>query len=537
MDINYYKKYEPIDGKWLITKKLGNGAFGTVLEIARKNIPDIKSALKIISIPQSSEELQRLKEENYDIDNQSITSFYSGLVDDCIKEFQLMSKLRGNSNIVSYEDHNVIEKQDGEFGWDIFIRMELLTPIVQYFTDNAPTQQDIIKLGIDICKALEVCGKYNIIHRDIKPSNIFVSDIGEFKLGDFGVARVLDKTNIGLSRKGTYTYMAPELYKGEKSSASVDIYSLGMVMYQLLNYNRDPFLPIPPEKFTFDQKEKSLIRRMRGENLPNPAQASKELSKIILKACSFNSYERYESAFEMRKALERLDENKNFRTEKVDVELTEEKTISVEYPETKDTDYYEETTGIFNFAELEVKEKIHKENENSIETKNKENGNKRNFKVNKQWIISVTISAIIFLAYLILPLIFDPYRGNFFNIIDGMGYVCARLNNTDYPNSYKTIQILVIFMTFVCNVCALVLTIIQPKKKINIKIQNIIQILGYLISFIIRIIPIIVDFVSYYKVHMLFELMIGILVVVKIFIDNSVKIELKAKSKENTDTK
>ena len=95
MDINYYKKYEPIDGKWLITRKLGSGAFGTVFEIARKNIPDIKSALKIISIPQSSEELQRLKEENYDIDNQSITSFYSGLVDDCIKKFQLMSKLRG----------------------------------------------------------------------------------------------------------------------------------------------------------------------------------------------------------------------------------------------------------------------------------------------------------------------------------------------------------------------------------------------------------------------------------------------------------
>ena len=52
MDINYYKKYETIDGKWLITKKLGSGAFGTVFEIARKNIPDIKSALKIISIPQ-----------------------------------------------------------------------------------------------------------------------------------------------------------------------------------------------------------------------------------------------------------------------------------------------------------------------------------------------------------------------------------------------------------------------------------------------------------------------------------------------------
>ena len=276
---------------------------------------------------------------------------------------------------------------------------------------------------------------------------------------------------------------------------------------------------------------------MRGENLPNPVQASEKLSKIILKACSFNSYERYESASEMRKALEKLDGNKNsFRVENIDVELPEEKTISVEYPETND-DYYEETTGIFNFAELEAKEKIRKENEKSVETKNKDRGNKRKFKVNKQWIISVTISAIIFLAYLILPLIFDPYSGKFFNIIDGFRYVCARLHNTDYPNRYKTIQILVISMTFICNICALILTIIQPKKKINIKIQNIIQILGYLISFIIRVIPIIVDFVSYCKMHMLFELMVGILVVVKIFIDNSVKIELKAKSKENTDTK
>jgi len=408
--------------------------------------------------------------------------------------------------------------------------MELLTPLNKYF-NNGINESDVIRLGIDICKALEICQEHNIIHRDIKPGNIFVSQNGTFKLGDFGVAKTMNNMGTVMTKAGTYTYMAPELYKGEKNSASVDIYSLGMVMYQLLNYNRDPFLPIPPEKFTFDQKEKSLIRRMRGENLPNPVQASEKLSKIILKACSFNSYERYESASEM------LDGNKNsFRVENIDVELPEEKTISVEYPETND-DYYEETTGIFNFAELEAKEKIRKENEKSVETKNKDRGNKRKFKVNKQWIISVTISAIIFLAYLILPLIFDPYSGKFFNIIDGFRYVCARLHNTDYPNRYKTIQILVISMTFICNICALILTIIQPKKKINIKIQNIIQILGYLISFIIRVIPIIVDFVSYCKMHMLFELMVGILVVVKIFIDNSVKIELKAKSKENTDTK
>ena len=324
MDINYYKKYEPIDGKWLITKKLGNGAFGTVFEIARKNIPDIKSALKIISIPQSSEELQRLKEENYDIDNKSITSFYSGLVDDCIKEFQLMSKLRGNSNIVSYEDHNVIEKQDGEFGWDIFIRMELLIPILQYFTDNAPTQQDIIKLGIDICKALEVCGKYNIIHRDIKPSNIFVSDIGEFKLGDFGVARVLDKTNIGLSRKGTYTYMAPEIYRGEEYDSSVDIYSLGIVMYKFLNNNLEPFR----KERTYQDLENALKERMSNAGIPKPINCDEKLARIILKACAYDLKDRYSSPKQMREELENL----------------------LYTSEENDYDSYDETVGLFDFG-------------------------------------------------------------------------------------------------------------------------------------------------------------------------------------------
>lgn len=534
MEESYYKKYEPIDGKWYIKELLGEGSYGKVFRIEREDISGkYTSALKIISVPNSKTEVDSLKESLGD--EQSVSDYYGEITKKLMQEFQLMSSLKGNSNIVSYEDHDIKQHEDG-IGYDILIRMELLTPLNKYF-NNGINESDVIRLGIDICKALEICQEHNIIHRDIKPGNIFVSQNGTFKLGDFGVAKTMNNMGTVMTKAGTYTYMAPELYKGEKSSASVDIYSLGMVMYQLLNYNRDPFLPIPPEKFTFDQKEKSLIRRMRGENLPNPVQASEKLSKIILKACSFNSYERYESASEMRKALEKLDGNKNsFRVENIDVELPEEKTISVEYPETND-DYYEETTGIFNFAELEAKEKIRKENEKSVETKNKDRGNKRKFKVNKQWIISVTISAIIFLAYLILPLIFDPYSGKFFNIIDGFRYVCARLHNTDYPNRYKTIQILVISMTFICNICALILTIIQPKKKINIKIQNIIQILGYLISFIIKVIPIIVDFVSYCKMHMLFELMVGILVVVKIFIDNSVKIELKAKSKENTDTK
>lgn len=90
--------------------------------------------------------------------------------------------------------------------------------------------------------ALEYCQCQNIIHRDIKPENIFVSRFGEFKLGDFGIARETGSAlRADYPKKGTFSYMAPEMYKGEEYDARVDIYSLGIVLYKLCNHNRLPF--------------------------------------------------------------------------------------------------------------------------------------------------------------------------------------------------------------------------------------------------------------------------------------------------------
>ena len=78
MDINYYKKYEPIDGKWYITKELGSGAFGKVFEIERRDFTNDKSALKIITIPSSANEVRSYREENYDLDEKSVSSYFYG---------------------------------------------------------------------------------------------------------------------------------------------------------------------------------------------------------------------------------------------------------------------------------------------------------------------------------------------------------------------------------------------------------------------------------------------------------------------------
>ena len=261
------------------------------------------SAIKVITIPSNAGELSSVRSENPD--EQSVKEYFYSLVEECIQEVNTMEYFRGNSHVVSVEDYKVMEYLD-DIGWDIYIRMEYLTSFLDYCAGRALTEEDVIHLGIDLCKALEYCQCQNIIHRDIKPENIFVSRFGEFKLGDFGIARELDRTMSGLSKKGTFSYMAPEMYRGEAYDARVDIYSLGIVLYKLRNHNRLPFISLKKQLITYRDKEEALNRRMAGEKLPVPAEAGEAFAEVILKACAYDRHDRYESAEEFRMALEQI---------------------------------------------------------------------------------------------------------------------------------------------------------------------------------------------------------------------------------------
>lgn len=229
----------------------------------------------------------------------------SSIVNDFVREIQLMTQLKGNSNIVAYEDFAVVEKTDS-VGYEILIRMELLMGLPSYLRENRFRVYDVIQLGIDMCKALEVCRELNIVHRDIKPDNIFVSSNGKFKLGDFGVARTIEKTTAGLSRKGTYSYMAPEIYNGNEYGFEADIYSLGIVLYKLLNNNRDPFLPPYPAPVKYSDKTEAMVKRIQGLEIPIPANADEKLARIVFKACAHNPSERYLYPKEFRLELESI---------------------------------------------------------------------------------------------------------------------------------------------------------------------------------------------------------------------------------------
>ena len=292
-----------LDG-WSITRLLGEGSYGKVFEIERSEFGQTyRAALKVITVPQSSAEVRSVISEGMSVSQAE--AYFHGIVEELMHEFSIMFKLKGTANVVSCEDLRVLEHPDG-IGWDILIRMELLHPLLPYVYEHPMARRDIIRLGIDICKALELCQRYNIIHRDIKPENIFISDNGDYKLGDFGIARTIERTSSGLSKKGTYSYMAPEVYAGREYGFSVDTYSLGLVLYRMLNKNRGPFLPQPPEAITFSSREQALARRMSGEPLPRPFYGEGRLGEIVLKACAFDPKDRYSSPQQLRQELEAI---------------------------------------------------------------------------------------------------------------------------------------------------------------------------------------------------------------------------------------
>ena len=306
--IEKYKKFEPFFGSWHIRRFVGEGGFAKVFEIVRTDFGDeYTSALKIITVSKTKTEINSMKSEG--MSDADIRESLNGIVEDTVKEIKLMYKLRDNGNIVRYEDHAVIEHEDG-IGWDILIKMEFMTSLADYIRIKRGQilKRDIIKLGIDICKALEACQKHNIIHRDIKADNIFISsETGNFKLGDFGIARIIERKDIDLSKKGTFTYMAPEVYKGQTYTSAVDIYSLGMVMYRLMNNNRAPFMPAYPKPVSMDERDRALMLRMSGEKIPKPNQVNKgRLVEIVLKACAYRPEERYSSPVIMRQELESI---------------------------------------------------------------------------------------------------------------------------------------------------------------------------------------------------------------------------------------
>ena len=288
--------------EWKCVKLLGHGAFGKVYEIQKEVLGITEyAAVKVLSVPESQEEIDALYSKGHDF--ATISTHFKEYLKDIVNEYSIMLDLKSHANVVYCEEVRYIPHEDG-IGWDVFIKMELLKSLDKV-VGNEYNEENVIQLGKDLCNALIYCEKKHIIHRDIKPQNIFISESGSYKLGDFGVAKISDKTATGTTT-GTYEYMAPEVFKIQQYGSRVDVYSLGLVMYWMMNQKCTPFLPLPPQIPSARDKESARLRRMNGEKLPAPVNGSEQLKSIVLKACAYDQKDRYQSAREMLEALQNI---------------------------------------------------------------------------------------------------------------------------------------------------------------------------------------------------------------------------------------
>jgi serine/threonine protein kinase len=159
----------------------------------------------------------------------------------------------------------------------------------------------------EVCQALAQAHAHNIIHRDIKPTNILISQKGEVKISDFGVARgeaLPHLTSTG-TVIGTPFYMSPEQASGKKLTTQSDIYSLGIVLYEMVT-GKKPFVGENTHAITAQ-----LIRGKYPSPLLSSPHHSLRLSRIINRAMKKNLKRRYQTINEMCRALEKFAGGKN----------------------------------------------------------------------------------------------------------------------------------------------------------------------------------------------------------------------------------
>ena len=287
-----------------VDETIGSGGYGTVYKVSKTNVSGTYvRALKHIKLPTKQQYFNILNSMGGDYSKAD--NYFADILNNIVSEIKIFSVLSesGNKNIVRYYENDIVENNNPK-NYDIYILMEYLTPFTEYLMSASLTVKDVIKLGKDVLNALIDCHSRNIIHRDIKDDNIFVSPEGHYKIGDFGISKALNGQSHSVSIKGTPNFIAPEVYLGRDAyDHTVDVYSLGIVLYRLLNNFRNPFLPVFPNAYTSEDENLAFEARMTQKIPDLPNMAKNELGEVVLKAISPRK-DRYNSAKEFLDALE-----------------------------------------------------------------------------------------------------------------------------------------------------------------------------------------------------------------------------------------
>jgi eukaryotic-like serine/threonine-protein kinase len=156
-----------------------------------------------------------------------------------------------------------------------------------------------------VLTALEYSHRSGLVHRDIKPGNIMITPTGQVKVMDFGIARAISETSATIAETstivGTAQYFSPEQARGEAVDARTDLYSTGIVLFEMLT-GRAPFVGENPVAVAYQHVNQAAVRPSAINARVSPA-----LDAVVLRAISKDRFERYQSAGDFRQELQAAD--------------------------------------------------------------------------------------------------------------------------------------------------------------------------------------------------------------------------------------
>jgi len=277
LDIATLKGGDVIEGRYKFIEKIGKGAFGTVL-LMEDTVVEERLILKFLNA-------------NVSADEEMMKRF--------VHELRYSRKIT-HKNVIRIYDFLYI-KGNYAISMEYFPSHTLGGEIVN---EKPVALKRAIKFGIDIATGMAVAHQAGIVHRDLKPANILIDNEGLLKIVDFGVAAAQTQGDTQLTKTGyvigSPKYMAPEQILGKKVDERADIYSLGVILYEM-------FCGVPP--YSRGDHMSVMYQHVQGKARP-PIDINKEmpleLNNLVMKCMSLDKAKRAQSMDELRLSLEKF---------------------------------------------------------------------------------------------------------------------------------------------------------------------------------------------------------------------------------------
>ena len=223
-------------------------------------------------------------------------------LDEALYEVRIMRHLSDCPHVVRLVDSEIVAK-DGRH--TVYLVEEYCTPLTDVLRSRTLSPTECIDLALGVTDALEECRRRGILHLDVQPKNVFLAKDGCVKLGDFGSSLFESDLHTRTRLRGTLAFMAPEAFRERQYGVRSDIYSVGMLLYYLLNGARYPFADA-------SSASEASYRMLAGEELPRLAGLDDELNDVLFpvlrQICSFDAAHRPASFQELEGSLAALKE-------------------------------------------------------------------------------------------------------------------------------------------------------------------------------------------------------------------------------------